>query len=497
MRWMFGRSRGELGRRLGTAFAALGVTMGLMCAAALWSTSRLGEALDHSARQMAPSQQALGALLASVHEMRASARAAQMTIVIGHMEKGSQHEGTCSACHDAGMLERQQMAFVSGAKAAKTELVQLRRLSSLAVGQHIAELEASIAKWEGMEADYTRKATAGDFDGAHAVLMDQIDPLVKKVGETASSLSKTGEKELAEAASQGDSLVGSARWLAMALCLVSIVAGVLGLRTVFGATANLRECGSHLVAVVHRLTESAAQMASSSESLAAGVEEEGNCLRETARQGEEVRQRAASNASGAREAESGVEMAAKSTAEAAAVLAEMNEAMESIDANSKKVAGILKVMDEIAFQTNLLALNASVEAARAGQSGMGFAVVAEEVRSLAQRSARAARETAALVEAARARSADGKRLSDRAREVMEAIAAQSQSIQDVVRRVNSSSQEQARSLDSVKTAIDELGRLAAQNEEIARASASSAEQVSLGGRELSEVASRMERMAGV
>jgi methyl-accepting chemotaxis protein/methyl-accepting chemotaxis protein-1 (serine sensor receptor) len=190
-------------------------------------------------------------------------------------------------------------------------------------------------------------------------------------------------------------------------------------------------------------------------------------------------------------------MAAKSTTEAAKVLAEMGEAMESIDANTKKVAGILKVMDEIAFQTNLLALNASVEAARAGQAGMGFAVVAEEVRSLAQRSAQAARETAALVEAARARSADGKRLSDRAREVVEAIASQSQGIQDVVRRVNSSSQEQARSLDSVKAAIDELGRLAAQNEEIARASAASAEQVALGGRELSEVASRVERMAGV
>jgi methyl-accepting chemotaxis protein len=497
MQWMFGRSRGELGRRLATAFAALGITMGLMCAAALWSTSRLGEALNHSARETAPSQQALGALLASVKEMKANAHTAQMTIVIGYMEKGSRLEGSCTACHDAGMLEKQQLAFAEGAKAARTHLGQLRGLSSSADRRQIAELESSITKWEGMEADYTRKAAAGDFDGAHAVLMDEIDPLVKQVGATAVALSETGEKELAESALAGDAQVRSARWLMAALCLLSMMAGALGMRTVLTTTANLRDCGGHLVAVVRRLTESAALMASSSESLAAGVEQEGACLRETSLKGEEVRKQAASNASGAKEAETGVELAARSTEEAAAVLAEMGEAMESIDANTKKVAGILKVMDEIAFQTNLLALNASVEAARAGQAGMGFAVVAEEVRTLAKRSADAARETAGLVETARAKSAEGRRLSERAREAVQAIASQSGSIQDVVRRVNSSSQDQARNLESVKSAIDELERLATQNEEIARASAASAEQVALGGSELREVASRVERMAGV
>ena len=493
---MFGRNRGELGRRLATAFAALGITMGLMCAAALWSSSRLGEALNRSARQTAPSQQALGALLASVKEMKASAHTAQMTIVIGYMEKGSKLEGSCTACHDAGMLEKQQLAFAEGTKAARTHLWKLRGLSS-SDRRQIADLEASITKWEGLEADYTRKASAGDFDGAHAVLMDEIDPLVKKIGATAVELSKTGEKELAESALEGDAQVRSARWLMAALCLLSMMAGALGMRTVLTATANLRDCGGHLAAVVRRLTESAAQMASSSESLAAGVEQEGACLRETALKGEEVRKQAASNASGAREAETGVESAARSTAEAAAVLAKMGEAMESIDANTKKVEGILKVMDEIAFQTNLLALNASVEAARAGQAGMGFAVVAEEVRTLAKRSAEAARETAGLVETARAKSAEGRRLAERAREAVRAIASQSESIQGVVRRVNASSQDQARSLESVKSAIDELERLAAQNEEIACASAASAEQVALGGSELSEVASRVERMAGV
>jgi methyl-accepting chemotaxis protein/methyl-accepting chemotaxis protein-1 (serine sensor receptor) len=452
--------------------------------------------LNHSARETAPSQQAIGALLASVKEMKASAHTAQMTIVIGYMEKGSKLEGSCTACHDAGMLEKQRLAFAEGAKAARTHLSKLRGLSS-SDRRLIADLETSITKWEGMEAGYTRKASAGDFDSAHAVLMDEIDPLVKKAGATAVALSKAGEKELAESAVKGDGLVRTTRWLMAALCLLSMMAGALGMRTVFGATANLRDCGWHLTSVVRRLTESAALMASSSESLAAGVEQEGACLRETALKGEEVRKQAASNASGAREAETGVEMAARSTVEAAAVLAEMGEAMESIDANTKKVAGILKVMDEIAFQTNLLALNASVEAARAGQAGMGFAVVAEEVRTLAKRSADAARETAGLVETARAKSAEGRRLSERAREAVQAIASQSESIQGVVRRVNASSQDQARSLESVKSAIDELERLAAQNEEIARASAASAEQVALGGSELSEVASRVERMAGV
>jgi methyl-accepting chemotaxis protein/methyl-accepting chemotaxis protein-1 (serine sensor receptor) len=315
--------------------------------------------------------------------------------------------------------------------------------------------------------------------------------------KTAAAMREEGDRELAASVVSGESMVKTARWLVLALCLLSAPVALLGIRTLLSSTANLRDCGGNLTQVIRQLMESATRMASSSQSLAAGVEQESACLKETARRGMAVREQAAANAAHASEAESKVAEAAASTAEASRVLAEMSAAMQAIDTTSQKVAGILKVMDEIASQTNLLALNASVEAARAGQAGLGFAVVAEEVRALAQRSADAARETASLVEASRARSAEGRRLSDKVRQAVDQIAAQSGVIQDRVRQVTASSQEQARDLDSVRSSIQELERLAALNEEIARTSAAGAEELARGGEGLEEVVSRVEKLAGV
>lgn len=457
----------------------------------------MGAALDKSARQTAPSQQALGALLAAVKDMKASGYAAQMAIVIGYMEKGSRLEGSCTACHDAAMLDKHNTAFANRAREARQHLAALQALSSDRQQSHIRTIESALVAWDGLESDYTRKAAAGDFDSAHEVLTGGIDPLLRKLEETAAELNKEGDRELAASAAAGESMVKTARWLVLALCLLSAPVALLGIRTVFSSTANLRDCGGSLAQVARHLMESATRMASSSQSLAAGVEQESACLKETARRGMAVREQAAANAAHAKEAESKVAQAAASTSEASSVLAEMSAAMQAIDTTSQKVAGILKVMDEIASQTNLLALNASVEAARAGHAGLGFAVVAEEVRSLARRSADAARETASLVEASRARSAEGWRLAEKVRHAVEEIAAQSSVIQDRVRQVTASSQEQARDLDAVRASIQELERLAALNEDIARTSAAGAEELARGGEGLEEVVSRVEKMAGV
>jgi methyl-accepting chemotaxis protein/methyl-accepting chemotaxis protein-1 (serine sensor receptor) len=491
------RSRGELGKKLSITFTALAAVMGLMCAAALWSTSRLGGALNRSAHQTVPSQQALGALLASVKDMKASAYAAQVAIVIGYMEKGSKLEGSCTACHDAAMIEKHNKAFAAHGRDARQQLATLRSLASDKQFQNIQTIETALATWDGLESDYTRKASAGEFDAAHEVLANGIDPLLVKLGSTAAALSMGGDQELAESAASGESIVKVARWLALALCLLSAPVALFGVRTLLISTANLRQCGGNLTQVIRQLMDSASQMASSSQSLAAGVEQQGACLKDTARRGLAVREQAAANAASAKEAAERVELAAASTAEASAVLAEMAVAMQAIDTTSQKVAGILKVMDEIASQTNLLALNASVEAARAGHAGLGLAVVAEEVRSLAQRSATAARETAELVNASRSKSADGRRLSDKVRQVVEVISAQTAEIQDRVRLVTASSQQQARDMESVKSSIEELERLAAQNEQIAQTTAAGAAEVARGGQGLGAVVEQVERMAGV
>jgi methyl-accepting chemotaxis protein len=136
-------------------------------------------------------------------------------------------------------------------------------------------------------------------------------------------------------------------------------------------------------------------------------------------------------------------------------LEDMTNSMREIKASSDKISKIIKVIDEIAFQTNILALNAAVEAARAGEAGMGFSVVAEEVRNLAQRSAKAAQDTAALIEDSIHRTQDGASKLDQVAQSMKEITGSAAAVRELVEEVNLGSQEQARGIEQVtKTLVD-------------------------------------------
>jgi len=160
-----------------------------------------------------------------------------------------------------------------------------------------------------------------------------------------------------------------------------------------------------------------------------------------------------------------------------AALREMVTSMDGIKASSSRVAQIIKSIDEIAFQTNLLALNAAVEAARAGQAGMGFAVVAEEVRSLAQRSAQAARDTASLIDESIQRSNEG---AGKVGQVAAAIGAITESVgkvKAIVADVREASQQQAHGIDQVLQSIQQIER-------VTQTTATTAEENAAAGDEL-------------
>jgi methyl-accepting chemotaxis protein len=134
----------------------------------------------------------------------------------------------------------------------------------------------------------------------------------------------------------------------------------------------------------------------------------------------------------------------------------MNEAMERIKATSDQTGRIIKTIDEIAFQTNLLALNAAVEAARAGEAGKGFAVVAEEVRSLAGRSAEAARSTGELIEESRKNAAAGVTVSREVDAVLKQIAGRIDQVSSLMSEVASASSEQSQGIEKVNQGIVQL-----------------------------------------
>ena len=137
--------------------------------------------------------------------------------------------------------------------------------------------------------------------------------------------------------------------------------------------------------------------------------------------------------------------------------------MNDIKSSSREIAKIIKVIDEIAFQTNLLALNAAVEAARAGDAGAGFAVVAQEVRSLAQRSAEAARTTATMIEDATTRADRGQQIAARVDGSLGEITSATAEVNAILANILTASTEQAKGIGEVNGAIGELDRVTQQN----------------------------------
>ena len=171
------------------------------------------------------------------------------------------------------------------------------------------------------------------------------------------------------------------------------------------------------------------------------------------------------------------------------VVGQVVSTMESITESSKKIADIIGVIDGIAFQTNILALNAAVEAARAGEQGRGFAVVAGEVRSLAQRSAEAAREIKTLIGSSVERVATGARLVQDAGTTMGEIVTSVQRVSDIIGEISAAASEQSQGIGQVNTAVNQLDQMTQQNAALVEESTAAAASMRDQAQRLAEVVS--------
>ena len=179
--------------------------------------------------------------------------------------------------------------------------------------------------------------------------------------------------------------------------------------------------------------------------------------------------------------------AAEVAARGGSVVSQVVATMAEINDSSKKIADIISVIDGIAFQTNILALNAAVEAARAGDQGRGFAVVAAEVRSLAQRSAAAAKEIKLLIDTSVDKVESGSILVADAGSTMHEIVASVQRVSDIVGEISAASAEQTSGIDRVCAAVTQLDRITHQNAALVEESAAAAESLKDQSRKLSDV----------
>jgi len=223
----------------------------------------------------------------------------------------------------------------------------------------------------------------------------------------------------------------------------------------------------HTVSLVRQNAEGvasgSAQIASGNNDLSARTEEQASALEQTAASMEELGSTVRQNAENARAANQLAVNASTVAAQGGEVVAEVIETMKSINASSSKISDIISVIDGIAFQTNILALNAAVEAARAGEQGRGFAVVASEVRSLAQRSADAAKEIKGLITSSVERVEQGSVLVDRAGTTMTQVVQAIRNVTDIMGEISAASSEQSAGVGQIGEAVTQMDQATQQN----------------------------------
>ena len=224
------------------------------------------------------------------------------------------------------------------------------------------------------------------------------------------------------------------------------------------------------------VASASAQIASGNNDLSARTEQQASALEETAASMEELGSTVRQNADNARQANQLALSASTVAVQGGDVVSEVVETMKGINDSSKKIADIISVIDGIAFQTNILALNAAVEAARAGEQGRGFAVVASEVRSLAGRSAEAAKEIKGLITASVERVEQGTQLVDKAGATMTEVVAAIRRVTDIMGEISAASSEQSAGVGQVGEAVTQMDQATQQNaalvEEMAAAASS-------------------------
>ena len=326
------------------------------------------------------------------------------------------------------------------------------------------------------------RASAGDL--AARLDTDTMEGFYKELGGGINSLLETSGTAIGEIAELLERVAGGD----LTQTVNSEYQGTFGkLRNDANETVGkLRELVGDIQNSAETINTAAKEIASGNQDLSSRTEEQASSLEETASSMEQLTATVRQNAENARQANELAAGAQSVAVKGGEVVGQVVNTMGSIHQASSRIADIIGVIDGIAFQTNILALNAAVEAARAGEQGRGFAVVATEVRSLAQRSAAAAKEIKGLISDSVERVENGNKLVNQAGRTMEDVVASIKRVASIVTNISEASREQSAGIEQVTLAVSQMDEVTQQNAALVEEAAAAAESLEEQARHLAD-----------
>jgi methyl-accepting chemotaxis protein len=477
--------------RLSLKRAFLGITLGYVFLAALivvLGTASFQLSKTGTAQSAELSERLLPALqsLAGLQEATLKYNLANLEFVTGRDEETQARKLAQAAAH------RKDIDVYAAELARRLESAEARALQDKVVGtlkiydESVARLQKSL---KANEFDEAMKVLDGDVARNYAAIESALTALSRFVFDLSNHNGMATQGIL-------DRNLRTTLWLSAAIAALALVAVGAVQWLSFRISRSLSRISGTLSSVAQDMHGKAGGFSATSTQLADGASQQAASIEETSASLEEITSMTKRNAEAANNAKQIAGQTRVAVDNGASGMQRMTVAMDGIKSSSGEIAKIIKTIDEIAFQTNILALNAAVEAARAGEAGAGFAVVAEEVRALAQRSANAARETADKIETALQKSGEGATTSVEVASMLTQIVEQVRKMDTLVADIATASVEQAQGLEQITNAMTEMDKVTQSNAATAEQSASAAHELSSQSTQLGEAVRQLNAFAG-